>query len=199
MLAAAQRGERDALEALLRHQQPAIHAVCRRITGNDTDAADATQDALIAIVKGLPRFDGRSAFSTWVYRVATNAALDEVRRRGRRPVAVVDTESDRASAARHRANALGDDPANRVSDCVDLDRALQQLPLDFRAPVVLRDLLGLDYAEIASVLGIPAGTVRSRISRGRAALARALPQPIEGPAAGNWTRPTDVEEANHHD
>ena len=62
-----------------------MFAVCRRITGNDADAADATQEALLAVVRGLPRFDGRSRFSTWVYRIATNAALDELRRRQRRP------------------------------------------------------------------------------------------------------------------
>ena len=83
---AAQAGDRAALEALLRAHQPQIHAVCRRITGNDADALDATQEALIAVVRGLPRFDGRSRVSTWVYRIATNASLDELRRRGRRPV-----------------------------------------------------------------------------------------------------------------
>ena len=74
LVAAAQRGDTAALDQLLRIHFDRIHAVCRRITGNSHDAADASQNALIAIVKALPRFDGRSSFATWAYRIATNAA-----------------------------------------------------------------------------------------------------------------------------
>ena len=95
LVAAAQAGDRDALDRLIRAHYDRIHAVCRRITGNESDAADATQEALIAMVRGLHRFDGRSAFSTWVYRIATNASLDELRRRRRRPLSVVH-DDDRA-------------------------------------------------------------------------------------------------------
>ena len=135
-------------------------------------------------MRGLPRFDGRSAFTTWSYRVATNACLDELRRRGRRPVTGLDTEVVEAVGARP-----GGEPglADTVVDRSLLDDALARLPEEYRAPVVLRDQLGLDYAEIAEVLDIPPGTVRSRIARGRAALARRL-------TAGNQTtdarRPT---------
>ena len=85
LVTAARQGDREALEALLRRHQDRLHGLCRRMLGNDHDAEDATQEAMIAIVRGLARFDGRSAFSTWAYRVATNAALDELRRKGRRP------------------------------------------------------------------------------------------------------------------
>ena len=139
--------------------------MCRRLTGNDADAADATQEALIAIVRGLPRFDGRSAFATWAYRVATNACLDEMRRRRRRP----EPTEDEALAAHRTATEPAVDAS--VSARVDIDRAVLTLPLDYRAAVVLRDLCGLDYAEIADVLEVPAGTVKSRIARGRAMLA----------------------------
>lgn len=140
--------------------------MCRRLAGNDADALDATQEALIAIVRGLPRFDGRAAFSTWSYRVATNACLDELRRRRRRPdPGLPATESTRG----------GDPPLEEtVADRLTIDEALAELPEDFRAPIVLRDQLGMDYAEIAAVLDIPPGTVRSRIARGRAALVRSL-------------------------
>ena len=175
LVAAAQAGDRDALDRLLRRHQDRIYAVCRRMAGNDADALDATQDALIAIVRGLPRFDGRAAFSTWAYRIATNACLDELRRRKRRPdPGLPDLE------AAPRGGAPGLDAT--ASDRLDLDAALSALPEDSRAPVVLRDQLGLDYAEIAEVLGIPPGTVRSRISRGRAALARGLRGNQEPPA-----------------
>lgn len=141
------------------------------MAGNDADALDATQEALIAIVRGLPRFDHRSAFTTWSYRVATNACLDELRRRGRRPVTGLDDHAAESARSHRDSNPRLDDT---VVDRFVLDDALAGLAEEFRAPVVLRDQLGLDYAEIAEVLEIPPGTVRSRIARGRAALARSL-------------------------
>lgn len=176
----AQRGDRKALDRLLRMHQDRIHAVCRRLAGNDADALDATQEALIAIVRGLPRFDGRAKFSTWAYRVATNACLDELRRRNRRP----DPGLPEFETTDHRpvGGANPRDPAETVSARLDVDRGLAELPEEFRTAVVLRDVAGLDYAEIADVLGIAPGTVRSRIARGRGRLAEAI--------AGNQT-PTD--------
>ena len=177
-VAAAQAGDRAALERLLRDHQAQVHAVCRRITGNDADTLDATQEALIAIVRGLPRFDGRSRFSTWAYRVATNACLDELRRRRRRPVVgLPEHDGEALEVADHRPG-----PADQVADRSEVDAALAELAPEFRAAVVLRDLCQLDYAEIAEVLDIPPGTVRSRIARGRAQLADHL--------AGNQTGPT---------
>jgi RNA polymerase sigma-70 factor (ECF subfamily) len=143
--------------------------LCRRITGSDADGDDATQEALIAIVRGIAHFDGRSTFGTWAYRVATNASLDERRRRARRAEPV----EDDALASAH-APAPSTDVASTAAVRVDIDVALQALPADFRAAVVLRDLCGLDYAEIAEVLDVPTGTVKSRIARGRALLADIL-------------------------
>jgi RNA polymerase sigma-70 factor (ECF subfamily) len=168
LVAAARDGDRAALEELLRIHHDRIYALARRITGNDADAADATQEALLAIVRGLPRFDGRSSFSTWAYRVTSNACLDELRRRRRRP-AVALADAGRAELA---------DPTvpleTTVPDRMRLDEALRRLPEDFRVAVVLRDVCDLDYAEIATVLDLPPGTVRSRIARGRAGLASLL-------------------------
>jgi RNA polymerase sigma-70 factor (ECF subfamily) len=169
---AAANGDRAALEALLDRHADRVHALCRRVLGDPDDALDATQDALIAIARGIGSFDGRSAFTTWLYRVATNAALDELRRRSRRPMPVEELPEPSL-------------PTGSIEDLVgarvDVDAALAQLPDEFRVAVVLRDLCDLDYAEIASVLDVPPGTVRSRIARGRAALADIL---------GN--RPTDA-------
>ena len=162
----AARGDASALDALLRHHTTLVHGVCRRILGNPDDALDATQEALLAIATKVGSFDGRARFSTWAYRVATNAAFDEARRRGRRPVPAEQLpEADRLAAA-------GTDSA--VADRLDVDAALAQLTPEYRAAVALRDLVGMDYAEIAEVLGVPPGTVRSRISRGRAVLADLL-------------------------
>lgn len=161
-----------------------MFAVCRRLTGNDADAADATQEALLAIVRGLTRFDGRSSFRTWTYRVAVNAALDELRRRKRRPVTgLPDLERfDRASS---------DHAPDGVADRMLLDQALSELPDEFRAAVVLRDVADLDYAEIAEVLGIPPGTVRSRIARGRQALARTVTSATDGNQTDSPERPSE--------
>jgi RNA polymerase sigma-70 factor (ECF subfamily) len=173
LVAAARDGDRDALDALLRRHYDRLYAVCRRMTGNDADALDATQDALIAIVRGLPRFRAGARFSTWAYRVATNACLDELRRRRRRPEPGL-PDLDRARGATASA-------ADGVDARVDIDRALTSVAPEFRAPVVLRDLCGLDYAEIAEVLDVPVGTVKSRIARGRAALAELLGNPATAP------------------
>ncbi|MFQ5556794.1 MAG: RNA polymerase sigma factor [Acidimicrobiales bacterium] len=169
---AAQAGDRRALDRLLRRHHDRIYAVCRRLAGNDADALDANQQALIAIVKGLDRFDGRSRFTTWAYRVATNACLDELRRRSRRPdPGLPDIEH---ADERYLGGRAGRDPAEEVAARLDVDAGLASLPAEFRVPVILRDVAGLDYAEIGDVLQLAPGTVRSRIARGRARLAAAV-------------------------
>lgn len=185
LVTAAQGGDRAALNSLLERHYDRIYAICRRLAGNDADAQDAAQEALIAISRGLPRYDGRATFKTWSYRVATNACLDELRRRGRRPTpSVVDEHPEMVDAMRQPdAPAM----AEQLADRMMLDAALAELPEEFRAPIVLRDQMGLDYREISEVLDVAAGTVRSRISRGRKKLAEIL-------TAGNQTplreRPT---------
>lgn len=188
LIAAAQSGDTAALDALLRRHYDRIHAICRRLAGNAADADDATQEAVMAIVRGLPRFDGRAAFTTWSYRVATNACLDELRRRGRRPVPTEPAPDDHGPAPVAPGPALADTVTGRM----EIDDALATLPVEFRAPVVLRDLCQLDYAEIAETLGIPPGTVRSRIARGRAALAAHLSS-----VPGNQGGPQDVTGVTH--
>ncbi len=174
LVARARTGDRRALEVLLDRHADRIHAVCRRIVADPHDALDATQEAMLAVARGITRFDGSARFTTWCYRVATNAALDEVRRSRRRPVAA-EPSDDRV--ARSPAAADRRDATAAVDARLDVDAALRTLAPEFRAAVVLRDLCDLDYAEIADVLDVPPGTVRSRIARGRAALAEALGEP----------------------
>jgi RNA polymerase sigma-70 factor (ECF subfamily) len=174
LAAAANSGDRGALEVLLARHFDRVHAICRRVTGHPEDALDATQEALIALTRGLHRYDGRALFTTWLYRVATNAALDELRRRKRRPEpAELDEERSLGSA--------GGTVESAVAARLDVDAALATLTPEFRAAVVLRDLCDLDYAEIADVLDVPIGTVRSRIARGRAAIADQLREPTAPP------------------
>ena len=166
----ASGGDRRALEVLLDRHTDRIHVVCRRIVADPDDALDATQEAMISIARGIRRFDGRAAFTTWCYRVATNAALDELRRKRRRPVAVDPTTGPEPIAP-------GPAIEDRIGTRLDVDAALAELPEESRVAVVLRDLCDLDYAEIADVLDVPPGTVRSRISRGRALLVERLGNP----------------------
>jgi len=175
-VAAAQGGDRDALDQLLRRHYDRLYGLCRRLAGEESDALDACQEALIAIARGLHRFDRRSSFATWAYRVTTNACLDELRRRRRRPLPTPPPEL-----------AGGPDVAAEASARLDIDAALARLPREYRSAVVLRDLAGLSYEEIAETLTIPVGTVRSRIARGRAAL---VPLLAEGNQSPRFQRPT---------
>jgi RNA polymerase sigma-70 factor, ECF subfamily len=134
---------------------------------------------MLAIVRGIEQFDGRAAFTTWSYRVATNACLDELRRRSRRPNPGLPDYEHTDDA--YVGGSTPRDPGETVSAQLDVDAGLAALPEEFRAPVVLRDIAGFDYADIAELLDIAPGTVRSRIARGRARLADAL--------AGNQTDP----------
>ncbi|MGA9278962.1 RNA polymerase sigma factor [Ilumatobacter sp.] len=205
LIEAARAGDRFALDQLLRRHYDRIHATTRRIAGATRDGDDATQEAMIKIVRSLPKFDGRSSFGTWAYRIATNAALDELRKRARRPALHVVADSDRTD------HELVDDTAERritsIADRLSLDDALAHLPDDFRSAVVLRDVIDLDYAEIAEVLEIPIGTVKSRIARGRRMLADELhleerPEIVSeatsersrsvGNRTGDFDRPTDL-------
>ena len=158
------------MEDLLASHAEQVHAVCRRLCRDPDDVQDATQDALFAIARGLADFDGRSALSTWIYRVTTNACLDELRRRRRRPVPIDD-------GARPEPASTEPSPAEQA---VGAERrrairvALDALPEEFRVAVVLRDVADLEYGAISEILGVPIGTVRSRIARGRSRLATAL-------------------------
>jgi RNA polymerase sigma-70 factor (ECF subfamily) len=168
LIVAAQGGDRTAADQLLRRHDDRIWGLCRRLAGNDADGQDATQEAMIAIARGLRGFDGRASFTTWSYRVATNACLDELRRRARRPLP---TDTDLLPMVDPRPRP------DHVADRIDVDAALAQLPDEFRVAVVLRDLCDMEYADIAATLDLAPGTVRSRIARGRAQLARHLGNP----------------------
>ncbi|PIE31490.1 MAG: RNA polymerase subunit sigma-24 [Ilumatobacter coccineus] len=186
LITAAQAGDRDALEQLLRDHYDRIHAVCRRIAGSDRDADDAVQETMIRIVRSLNSFDGRSKLSTWIYRIATNAALDELRRRSRRPSLSLTSDPE---VSVELPDPGAHDQIDSIADRMTIDAALNELPDSFRTVVVLRDLADLDYADIADIVGIPVGTVKSRISRGRHQLGELLGNPSPPPERPT-SRPT---------
>lgn len=155
----------ETLNELLRENYPMIRAVCWRVLNNHADAEDAAQNALLSIARRIDTFDGRSSISTWIYRIATNAALDELRRRRRRPTAIGE---DRLL---HVVDSATENEFASIESADYLSAALNQVPEDFRIALVLRDVADLEYDEIGKILGVPVGTVRSRIARGRARLA----------------------------
>ncbi|MEI8391491.1 MAG: RNA polymerase sigma factor [Actinomycetes bacterium] len=159
------------LEQLLHDNYSMMRAVCWRILSNESDADDATQNAMIAIAKNFSSFDERSAFSTWAYRIATNAALDELRRRRRRPLTLLGQDNGEAPDI---ADPRSEDQFSHVDAHDELSSALALIPEEYRVALVLRDVADLDYEEIGRVLDVPIGTVRSRIARGRARLTEIL-------------------------
>jgi RNA polymerase sigma factor (sigma-70 family) len=143
--------------------------VAYRLTGNDDDAQDLVQEVLLRVRRGLGTYQPGN-LEGWLSRIATNAFLDEMRRRRRRVVELLPDEPERVIPPEPGADVAAE--AEALPD--DVHRALQRLTPDYRAAVVLCDVVGLSYEEISATLGIPIGTVRSRIHRGRAQLREAL-------------------------
>jgi RNA polymerase sigma-70 factor (ECF subfamily) len=153
-------GDAQAFGDLVHRHERRVYAVCLRILGNAEDAADATQDTLLSVVRKLDGFRGDAAFTTWLHRIALNVCYDHLRRAQRRPV-------------REHGEPVPDH-ADAVADERLVAAALAEVPEDFRIAIVLADMQDLSYEEIAKVLDLPIGTVKSRVHRGRIALARAL-------------------------
>jgi RNA polymerase sigma-70 factor (ECF subfamily) len=146
-----------------------VYTVAYRLTGNHHDAQDLVQEVLLRVQRGLATYRPGS-MEAWLGRITTNAFLDDVRRRRRRPaLAVADVPETSTTGA-----PSADDALAREALPDHLNLALRELPPDYRAAVVLCDVVGLHYDEIAESLQVPVGTVRSRIHRGRALLRRAL-------------------------
>src|SRR4051794_5700244 len=142
-----------------------LYTVAYRLTGNREDAEDLVQEVLLRVRRGLETYRPGS-LEGGLSRITTNAFLDEVRRRRRRPTVALPDDPDRVLVGADDAEAAL--AATTLPD--DVQDAIRALPDDFRAAVVMCDVVGLTYEEIAAELGVPIGTVRSRIHRGRAAL-----------------------------
>jgi RNA polymerase sigma-70 factor (ECF subfamily) len=160
-------GEVPTWEEVARDHGRFLYNVAYRLTGNDDDARDLVQESLLRIRKGLQTYRPGS-LEGWLSRIVTNAFLDEVRRRRRRPLEALPDDPERLLPP----SPAADEATDSLSDEVQV--ALRRLPEDFRAAVVLCDVVGLSYEDIASALGVPLGTIRSRIHRGRRLLRSAL-------------------------
>ena len=178
LVARARRGDESAFEALVTENEKRIYNLCRRLTGNQEDAAELTQEAFLNAWRGLGRFQGESSFSTWLYRLATNACIDFLRKEKRRQSLSMTVSLDDEEEARQVEL-----PDERYAPEGALERAearravaegLERLTLEHRQVLVMREIHGLSYAEIGQVLGLEEGTVKSRIARARGALRKVL-------------------------
>lgn len=177
------RGDVGAFNDLMRAHEDRVFAICLRMLRDRDAALDATQETFITVFRKVDRFSGHSAFSTWLYRVAVNTCYDQARRRGRQAAEALPDEDGPVD---HRTAAALESAELRP----DLESALAAIPADFRAAVVLCDAEGLALQTAAEILGVPVGTVKSRVFRGRRLLAEAL---------GNLREPPDHLRDEHHD
>lgn len=165
------RGDRAAAAELVTRYQRRVYGICRGLVG-DAQAADLAQDSLLRVLTKIETFSGESELSTWVYRVTTNTCLTWLRRQKRNPVrGGIDGERAGNLAGRELSERSGVEQSEQVSR---LSRAMARLADEHRAIIVLRDVRGLEYEELAAVLDVPPGTVRSRLFRARKALREQL-------------------------
>ena len=187
LVARAKAGDDHAFAQLMQNNETRIYNLTLRMTGNPEDAMDLTQDAFLNAWRGLKFFKGDSAFSTWVYRLASNACIDFLRRRKRR------TDISAPMPTYEEADSQPDIPDDRFHPEQELERqelrravlnGLEQLSPEHRQVLVMREINGLSYQEIADILDLEAGTVKSRIARARISLRKRL---LED---GNFSHPS---------
>ena len=169
LISRARTGDREAFGGLVEQYRDNVYRLAYRMCGNAYDADEAAQEAFVAAWRALPNFRGDAKFSTWLYRLTTNAAID-VMRREKRHKAVGDGEmievADDADSPQ--------ETVERTEQQEAVQKALATLSEEYREVLLLRYMEELDYAEIAEVLQLPSGTVKSRINRAKAALKAAL-------------------------
>ena len=189
-IAAAQTGDQDAFEQLVRLYEKRVYALTSRMCRNPADAEEAAQEAFLAAWQGLPFFRGDSSFSTWLYRLASNACVDVLRREGRHRSAAGPSLNDEETVI----DVADDAPsphalAERAELRQQIEEALSALPEDYRQVLILREMHQRSYDEIAEILALDLGTVKSRINRGRKRLRKILLE------SGNFSVPPASKES----
>jgi RNA polymerase sigma-70 factor, ECF subfamily len=177
LIKAAAQGDRLAMTRLLQTIQGPVFNTCLRMLSHPQDAEEVAQETLLRVVEHLKEFEGRSDLSTWVTRIAMNQSLTRLRQRKLRKTASLDAESGGSEDGPTLGQSLsdereltGDCNVELAEDLTLLQEGIKALDEEFRGVIVLRDLQEMDYAQIAQVLNVPVGTVKSRLFRARAAL-----------------------------
>ena len=174
----AQKGSLDAFNTLILHYQDSVYNTALRILGDEDQAADAAQEAFISAFKSITSFRGGS-FKAWLMRTVTNACYDELRRQKRRPTTPLepDTEDGEEMESPRWLADPGMTPAQK-SEADELEHAIQHclnnLPLEFKTVVIMADIQGMDYTEVATSVRVPLGTIKSRLARARLRLRECL-------------------------
>jgi RNA polymerase sigma-70 factor (ECF subfamily) len=174
----AQKGDLDAFNTLVLHYQDSVFNTALRILGDEDLAADASQDAFISAFKNISSFRGGS-FKAWLMRTVTNACYDELRRRKRRPTTPLEPDTDdgdEMDSPRWLADPNLTPDQQAEADEVEhaLQHCLNNLPLEFKTVVVMADIQGMDYTEVAVAIRVPLGTIKSRLARARLRLRECL-------------------------
>ncbi|MCC7078241.1 MAG: sigma-70 family RNA polymerase sigma factor [Acidimicrobiia bacterium] len=180
LVAACVDGDRDAFAALYRRHRDRTFRLALSVTGDREVAADVTQDVFLKLQDRLAAFEGRARFTTWLHRIVVNACHDTLRKR--KPTPIPDDLEDIAAV---------ESGTSEVNDRLAVVAALADLSEDFRVVVVLHDLYDHRYEEIAGILDIPLGTVKSRLARARLRLAELLRDPPREEEVGNNPAPRE--------
>jgi RNA polymerase sigma-70 factor (ECF subfamily) len=157
-------GDQAGFVELVRRHERRVYNLAYRMLGRAEDARDATQEAFLSAFRHLAGFRGEATFGTWIHRITVNLCYDSLRRR--REVVSIDGDEPQGTPTPDHAEA--------AATVADVQRALLEIPADYRAVVIMHELQDMPVEEVAAVLGVPVGTVKSRLHRGRAALGRAL-------------------------
>jgi RNA polymerase sigma-70 factor (ECF subfamily) len=178
LIQSAQRGNLDSFNTLVLHYQDMVYNTALRVLGDEDQAADAAQEAFISAFRSLSTFRGGS-FKAWLMRTVTNACYDELRRQKRRPTTPLEPDTDDGEEM-DSPRWLADPnmtPAQKA-EADELEHAIQHcleaLPTEFRTAVVLADIQGMDYTEVAAASKVPLGTIKSRLARARLRLRECL-------------------------
>lgn len=167
LLARVVDGDHDAFNQIMRNHEDRVFSVCLRIMGNREQALDATQETFLTAFRKADQFKGNSALGTWIYRIAVNTCYDMLRKQKRRRTDPIPEHLDPADYS-------AEDAVQSAALRPEIRAALAAIPEDFRSAIVLSDIEGMGLPEVAEVLDIPVGTVKSRVFRGRRLLAREL-------------------------
>lgn len=160
-------GDREAFDEIMRSHEDRVFSVCMRIMSDREQALDATQDTFLTVFRKAEQFKGDSALGTWIYRIAVNTCYDQIRKSQRKRVEALPDHLDPSDPSAQEAI---DSAALRP----EIQDALAGIPIEFRAAVILSDIEGMSLPEVALALGVPVGTVKSRVFRGRRLLAKRL-------------------------
>jgi RNA polymerase sigma-70 factor (ECF subfamily) len=175
LVALCKQGNLTAYDELMQRYEKKVYALCFRMAGNPDDAADLAQEAFLKAFRALPSFKGESQFSTWLYRIVANTCLDERRKMAKRP-ALVSLDKPLDTGEGKLALTLPDNTPDPLTTALagelheEIGRLLEKLPQEQKIVLVMRDLEEYSYEEIAQILGLSMGTVKSRINRARSRL-----------------------------